>query len=420
MPKDLLLERNSLTITNGSSITKSKRQQRQGNQYVGAATAGTRAILSQMVAFYTRIPVKLFRPTRVDYMVVPRAINPAYKQNLPWSFGTHSTLALLTHAVKEHGWGILFNQVFPPLIANSLVGVILYTTYLTALPVFSEHLVKASSYDSFAPTSDVLTAKQTFLAGFCAGGAQSVAAAPLDAIFTRFSVSELLSSSEEQQGRYKSMWRYGAEKLKDVGIRGVFAGFGLSFVKEALGFGLFFATFEGVRQWSYDKIVHGYQAPIPKYVDRRSDVQNAKISEKPSAAIYPLMIIVAGAAATTALQIVHYPLTKLQTLQFSILEGIDFNNSNENNSNKSSKKPSTLFGKTTFGTYYNVYREVFRQAKALKNVGYHKSWVRWLYKGWLRNTVTTLPSSSIGLFVFEIMRIRYVEETGLSYDTFEP
>ncbi|KAK9493308.1 mitochondrial carrier domain-containing protein [Lipomyces doorenjongii] len=396
--------------------------QRKSNQYVGAATAGTRALLSQMVAFYVRVPIKLFRPTRVDYLLVPRAINPAVAASLPWKFRTHSSIALLTHAVKEHGWSFIPNQVLLPLMANSAVGIFLYTTYLTALPHCSEHKVQINNV-FFPQVPDILTPRQTFLAGFIAGGAQSLAAAPVDAIFTRFSVNELLENPESGQLRHKSLWRYSIEKLKAIGVRGVFAGYSLAFTKEALGFACFFSTFESVKQWSYACVVRDYGAPIPKYVDAAAKLpagskqnKHSTIRERPSAALYPATILGAGAAATIALQIVQYPLSRLQNIHLTILESIDFNTIylHEREQQKAQAKETVPYTRTArrelLRTYIDAYQQMFRQVRTLKNVGKQKSWLRWLYKGFVRNTLTAVPSSSVGLFVFEIMRIRYMEE----------
>ncbi|KAK9372013.1 mitochondrial carrier domain-containing protein [Lipomyces chichibuensis] len=408
--------------SSSSTSAPNRSPQRKSNQYVGAATAGTRALLSQMVAFYVRVPIKLFRPTRVDYLLVPRAINPAVAASLPWKFRTHSSIALLTHAVKEHGWSFIPNQVLLPLFANSAVGIFLYTTYLTALPLFSEHKVQINNI-WFSQVPDILTPRQTFLAGFIAGGAQSLAAAPVDAIFTRFSVSELLENPESGELRHMSLWRYSIAKLKAIGIRGVFAGYTLSFTKEALGFACFFSTFESVKQWSYARVVRDYGAPIPKYVDAAAKLpagskqnQHSTIRERPSAALYPATILGAGAAATIALQIVQYPLSRLQNIHLTVLESIDFNTiyHHEREQLKAETKQTVRYTRTSrrelLHTYVDAYQQTFRQARTLKNVGKQKSWLRWLYKGFIRNALTAVPSSSVGLFVFEIMRIRYMEE----------
>lgn len=38
-------------------------------QVVGLTTAGTRALTTQLFSFYLRVPVKLFRPTRIEYVL---------------------------------------------------------------------------------------------------------------------------------------------------------------------------------------------------------------------------------------------------------------------------------------------------------------------------------------------------------------
>lgn len=49
---------------------------------------------------------------------------------------------------------------------------------------------------------------------------RSMLAAPLDALSVRFRTSEVLS------GKYSTMWQYGRRKLREIGPRGIFAGWG--------------------------------------------------------------------------------------------------------------------------------------------------------------------------------------------------
>ncbi|KAK9480625.1 mitochondrial carrier domain-containing protein [Lipomyces japonicus] len=441
---DLSIVPNSLSLSSSSSSSSSLSSQvdsqppgkhkNKKKKYVSATTAGTRAVIAQFISFYARVPIKLFRPTRVDYMLVPRAINPA--AGMPWKFNTHSSIALLSHAVKSHGWTFLSDQVLPPLLANSAIGIVLYATYLTSLSLFAERQPSADA--SSSTTFGTLTWKQTWLSGFVAGSAQSLAAAPIDAIFTRFSVAELLIPQSVKTNnptiispgaKHKSLWIYGKEKLRAIGFRGVFAGYGLSFIKESLGFAFFFSTFEIVKQASYDRLILQHGTPLPKYVDpnRRGsggpDPQHCKIRDQPSAALYPAMILTAGAAATMAIQAVQYPLQRLQNLHLTILESIDFNTMYNHNKQMLATEPgnsstrslpySRVSNRQLLKTYVHAYREMFRQAKTMKNIGKRKTWFAWMYKGWLRNTLSALPSSSIGLFVFEIMRIRFEEVESL-------
>ncbi|KAK9451473.1 mitochondrial carrier domain-containing protein [Limtongia smithiae] len=383
-----------------NSTAAARRKQKKGNQYVGAATAGTRALVSQFFTMYLRVPVKLFRPTRVDYLLVPRAINPAVAGSLPWRLHTHSSFALLAHAIREHGWSFIPNQVLPPLVANSLVGIVLYTSYLTALPLFSEKMVSINSIFGAAP--DVLSWRQAFMAGLVAGGAQSLAAAPIDAVFTGFTVSDLKIPAEGiavQTQQHKSLWRYSREKLRAMGMRGVFRGYTLSLVKESLGFGAFFATFEGVKHWSYDQIVMQYGAPVPKFVDfmRTQDTpaQHTTIREQPSAALYPATILGAGAVAAVALQVVQQPVARLQAV-FAAM-AVDYDEAYR--TGKSS---------AVVRAYADSYGRLLREAAQLKRAS-KRSWMGWLYAGFGRQALSAVPSSSVGLFVFEIMRVRYME-----------
>ncbi|KAK7202597.1 mitochondrial carrier domain-containing protein [Myxozyma melibiosi] len=411
---DEQLQQQQQRMSGNDSTTMNSNNNNTANQYVGAATAGTRALLSQFIALYARVPVKLFRPTRVDYLMVPRAVNPAVASSLPYSFKTHSSLALLKHAVNEYGFRFITEQVLPPLIANSMIGVVLYTTYLTALP-----LVRFGSDNE----SGSIGYRQAFLAGGIAGAMQSLAAAPVDAIFHRFSVSELLIPDDKNTGetRHKSLWRYGFEKLQSIGVRGVMAGYSLSFVKESAGFAVFFSTFEGVKQWSYRHIVESYGAPVPRYADAKkgatvgTEQSVDSIREKPSAALYPATVLGAGAAASIALQGVQYPLSRLQNIHLTMLEALDYRtlyrSQNKNKDKDGIQRSERVSGRKLAHIYVASYRRTLAEASRLKDRGRNGgSWLKWMYRGFVRHALGTVPSSSVGLFVFEIMRIRYMED----------
>lgn len=242
------------------------------------------------------------------------------------------------------------------------MGIVLYTTYLTSLAVIA------------GPTAKEYKVLDTFKAGFLAGAAQSLAAAPIDAIVTRFSAAEMLSSA------HKTMWTYSWEKLLEVGPRGVFAGYPISFAKESLGFAAFFGTFETVKGPWYRTYI--------KYVHK---------GERGNSIVYPSFILSAGALAAISVQAVHYPIGKIQKLHLMRLEALD-----EVNRLKPPTSQSSMWR-----LYSRTYTHTFRQAKklVLKDAG--GSWHRWLYGGFVRATVTTMPSTSIGLIVFEIMRLKY-------------
>lgn len=353
----------------------------------GASAAGTRAIIAQMVAFYFRAPMKAFFRTRVDYMGYARAINPRVKEGAPWSWKT-STPGLLTYAVRTHGWDFIPKQVLPPMLANLSVGVVLYTTYLQTLGSLYEPASRgAKRVDPPAP------AKDTFKAGFIAGSVQSLVAAPLDALQVRFKTNEML------EGRYKSMWHYGTEKLRTIGIRGVMAGYSLSLVKDSFGAGAFFMTFEYVKAQAYYNFVtkvYGNQ-PLSAILSMgHSGAQ--KSSEKPPVikpyfALEPIFLLLAGVSASIAQQAIQHPITEIQNVHLNRLESLDY----------AAQRQHSKRGMLRL--YYSAYEKTLEQCKRqAKRMG---GWRAWLYKDFLWNTIRSTPSTAAGLIVFELVRRRY-------------
>ncbi|KAL8733423.1 MAG: hypothetical protein Q9181_003587 [Wetmoreana brouardii] len=272
----------SLRIDTGQGPKqRSTRQDTKGNAATGVSAAGVRAISSQLVAFYFRAPVKAFFRTRIE------AINPRVQANERWSWRM-SSAGLLTHAVRVHGWGFILNQLFPPLLANVSVGAVLYTSYLQLLG----RLYRPSS-ETAKRTYPPPPPERTFAAGFAAGAVQSVVAAPLDALSVRFKPNDIL------EGRYKNVWHYGYLKMREVGVRGMLAGWGISFFKDSLGYGLFFATFEYVKGQSYYAFVTRNYGGLD-WQNLPADHHGRTI--KPHYAIEPSFLMVAGISASVAQQ----------------------------------------------------------------------------------------------------------------------
>ncbi|KAI9759374.1 MAG: hypothetical protein M4579_002363 [Chaenotheca gracillima] len=361
----------------------STRPANKGNVAPGASAAGIRAVSAQMVTFYFRAPAKAFFRTRIDYMILARAINPRVQASERWSWRT-STVGLLAHAVKLHGWGFIPNQVLPPLVANVSVGAILYTTYLQSLSALYPPSSNASK--NVYPPPPFSTA---FSAGFTAGTIQSIVAAPLDALQVRFNASEML------EGQYNSMWAYGKHKLGDIGVRGIFAGWTLSFLKDAFGYGVFFATFEYVKQQSYYAFLTRYYGSS-RLDSRQSDsaAHNNRPVIKPHFALEPTFLLGAGILASVAQQVISHPLGLLQNRHYKRLESLDY----------ACKVQNTR--REILQTYYHAYQETFRQAKrSAQRAGL--GWTRWLYKGFWSAMLRQVPSTSAGLIVFELVRRKY-------------
>lgn len=355
----------------------------------GVQAAGIRAVTARAVAFYFRAPVKAFFRGRIDYLGYARAINPHVQATAGWSWRM-TTPALLAHAIRTEGWKFIPNQVLPPLLANTFVGAVLYTAYLQSLS--SLHGPSSMGTKRVYPPASFST---TFSAGFIAGGIQSLLAAPFDALQVRFRTADILD------GKYKTMWHYSRNKLREIGFRGIFAGWTISFTKDALGAAIFFSTFETIKSQAYYEFISRYFGSrtkdsllsssllVHEEVDGRPVV-------RPHYAIEPTFLLFAGVSASITSQLIQHPLTELQNTHYRRLEALDFQAHSEN-------KPSRIMQR-----YYHAYEETFRQCKKLaKRQG---GWRRYLYRDFCMSTIRQVPSTSAGLIVFELVRRKYAFE----------
>ena len=297
---------------------------------------------------------------------------------------------LLAHAIRKYGWFFIPNQVLPPLIANTTVGAILYTTYLTTLARLHSPSAQGSKRAYPPPSTGI-----TFAAGFVAGGAQSVVAAPLDALQIRFRAAEMM------QGKYTSMWHYAYRKTRDIGPRGVFAGWTLSFLRDSVGFGVFFATFEFIKAQAFYSFVsqfYGFYDRLSLLKRRDVDVQvlgdNQTPEIKPHYLLEPTFILCAGAAASVAQSTIQHPISRIQELHYQRLEWVD-----------SRLRAPPAARDNSFHVYASAYRKTLKQCFALaRRSGGMR---RWLYADFLMGTLRQIPSTSAGLIVFEILRRKY-------------
>jgi hypothetical protein len=44
---------------------------------------------------------------------------------------------VLASSIKHHGWSFVGNNVVPPFLANMTIGLVLYTSYMAALPALT-------------------------------------------------------------------------------------------------------------------------------------------------------------------------------------------------------------------------------------------------------------------------------------------
>src|SRR5436309_14851819 len=101
----------------------------------------------------------------------------------------------------------------------------------------------------------------------------------------------------------KTFWSYGQYKLHEIGLRGVFAGYSLSLCKETLTYGVFFSSFEFVKQQAYySYLVHYYGHRYLRLFSDDPDPHRRTTRIKPHWALEPMFLLAAGATASTLSQ----------------------------------------------------------------------------------------------------------------------
>ncbi|XP_044721214.1 mitochondrial carrier protein [Hirsutella rhossiliensis] len=377
------------------------------NAATAASAAGVRALSSQLVAFYFRAPAKAFFRTRVDYLAYARTVHNAQTSRLwqavaddrsasrlslilrhSWLWMRSTTPGVLTSVIKHQGWGVVPRQILPPLVANVGVGAVLYTSYLQILGRLHPESAKAS---------------------FLAGGLQSVVAAPLDALQARYDHRDLMPS--DGSGRPRSLWTFGAEKLREIGVRGIFAGWALSFAKDSLGSAVFFSTFEYVKAQAYYRFVTWYYGGLGRDIvdvlaikhPSHRHAEDETIVIRPHYAIEPMFLLCAGISASFTQQLLLHPLTHFQVKHWDHLEDLD-------------QKAARMLR-----AYYRAYQETWGGCAA-EAAAEGQSLGRWLYRGFWWNAIRQVPSTSAGLIIFELIRRKYgfgAEEVRITKDGYD-
>ncbi|KAL2863605.1 putative mitochondrial carrier protein [Aspergillus lucknowensis] len=378
-------DENRLSTPEESSSRGSSRN----NAATGASAAGVRALSAQLVAFYFRAPVKAFFRTRA----FARAVYPNRSEGGRWSLNT-TTPGLLIHAVRTHGWRFIPNQVMPPLLANAGVGAVLYTSYLQVLGALHEP-VSQGVRRIYPPAHPA----DTFTAGLLAGSIQSIVAAPLDALQVRLRINEIL------EGHYQTMWHYGRNKLRQIGLRGIFAGWSLSFMRDSCGSAVFFSSFEYIKSQSYYSFLTTYYGALQAHqgVYSRSPQSSDRGLPliEPHYAVEPCFLMAAGVAASVAQQTIQHPLNAVQNIHVSRLEYLD---------HQATLRPSN---RQMLRIYYLAYRETYKRCK--RKAARAGGWARWLYRGFLGTALRQVPSTSAGLVIFELVRRRHANMADAMY-----
>lgn len=337
-----------------------------------------------------------------------------------WLLLRNTTPGVLTTAIRHQGWSVVPQQILPPLIANVGVGAVLYTSYLQILGRLHEDSSRATKRVYPPPSPG-----HTFTAGLIAGSIQSVLAAPLDALQARYDHRDMMPN--DGSGRPRSMWSFGAEKLREIGLRGIFAGWGLSFMKDGLGSAVFFSTFEYLKAQGYYRFVTWYyggladdivdllamKRPSHRHRDEKTVI-------RPHYALEPMFLLLAGTGASFAQQVLLHPLTHFQVKHWDHLEEVDAKAARLRSAPASPPdQPHRRW--RMLRAYYRAYQESYAVCLAeAKSEGLGLT--RWLYRGFWWNSIRQVPSTSAGLIIFELIRRKYgfgTEEVRITKDGYD-
>jgi hypothetical protein len=252
------------------------------------------------------------------------------------------------------------------------------------------------------------------------------------------------------------MWVFSAQKLRESGARGCFAGWSLSLVKDGLGSAVFFSVFEVVKaqgyygfvRWFYgslndDDIVVLAKKRPPKKLrvaerefeegDGRGGLEMPRII-RPHYAIEPAFLLLAGMSASVAQQVVLHPLSHVQAEHWERLEGLDAEarrlrrmlGEDATSSAKDTKSSwrSTLFHRPANQAMFKAYRDAYRTTWAECRADAQAAGLtmrQWLYRGFWWNTIRQVPSTSAGLIIFELFRRKYGvgEEVRINRDGYD-
>ncbi|RAO67126.1 uncharacterized protein BHQ10_003138 [Talaromyces amestolkiae] len=315
---------------------------------------------------------------------MPEPDSDSFRQN-PRSHAATGASAAGTRALSAQLIAFYFRAPVKAFFRTRVdVGAILYTSYLQALGALHAPAKegKGRIYPPAPPTS-------TFAAGFSAGAIQSLIAAPLDALQVRLRTSGVL------EGQYQNMWEYGWKKLREIGVRGIFAGWSLSLMRDSFGYAVFFTSFEYVKSQAYYSYIIWYYGSLqrkdPSKIAALQEYKKTTI--KPHYALEPCFLLGAGIAASLSQQVISYPLGIIQNLHYGRLEYLDHQASLRHS------RPQML------KHYYHAYQETFKRCQ--KRASRSGGWMRWLYRGFLRSSIRQVPSTSAGLVIFELMRRKY-------------
>jgi hypothetical protein len=299
-------------------------------------------ITREFLQFWFRFPVKMFRPFAVNPYLVFNEM--AGNQAASWKF--------IWKTSRKEGFRMLGLNVLPLLLANSLVGAVLFNTY-----TLSNHLLKSAKsnfYDSFA-------------SGAVAGATQSLLSNPL------YRIQKSLEKDSHAVNRHKGVLSLYGNAYRNLPVKGwsrftyLYKGVFYNLLRDCVGFSLFFGVFENTNYFGKKALAMYFKAP---FYQRESRAEHFKhLKERPASLAFAqgLSTVVSGGMAGMAYQSFVYP---LDTFHFQV------------------KQLQKHYTQT------NQFILAYRNLK--------KESIRSLFQGMGSTLLKAVPASAIGLFAYEV------------------
>ncbi|KAF8317443.1 hypothetical protein DL93DRAFT_571776 [Clavulina sp. PMI_390] len=250
--------------------------------YAGIARSSIRTL-----ALYFSRPVRLFRPSKASGWT---SLRYAAQRD-----GASLTPKYITQHIKQHGLSVLPRHFVPPLIINTALGTLLFTSYT---------VIGSELTSSYPQTSSTLIAA---VSGAGAGAIQALAGAPAE------NVRILMERGSFNHDTSVSGWRHAwrevfvdpanladaraykpvrmrlsdmreaklvANELREMAGRG-WNGWGWGLAKDVFGYGLFFAIFDVSRRaaihtsHAIESMIYGQSWTVKSIVNSKDDYAHA-------------------------------------------------------------------------------------------------------------------------------------------------
>ncbi|KAJ3102805.1 hypothetical protein HDU97_000262 [Phlyctochytrium planicorne] len=154
-----------------------------------------------------------------------------------------SMLDCIRQTYAMEGLSGFFRGIFPPLITVSIIKSISFTTYIDSKKFFRTRLKLDESR---------LTGLATISlgAGAVAGAAVSIISCPLEIVKIQRQLEVMLrkSAGGGKDGGRTGSWKVAVDIVRRRGVKGLYRGFHLHLLRDAIGTAIYFATYECVKK----------------------------------------------------------------------------------------------------------------------------------------------------------------------------